>query len=209
MIKKKVIKKDAVTVKKTPITVDEPFITHEKKDDSDTKPKHVAALQYDDVCHHKVVEGLIDYEESVLNKISPKLKDNGFVVYSDNGHGFKINPYNDCWAGAFIPGVACADSDMKDFAACAIVNTLDNGFVYASVDDNDNIEALGPVVTPCIIGNISKPYGIYIPMNNREAIINGVNMAMDFLNTVDNMHVKQVSEKEAMPEIPDNKNLHW
>lgn len=189
-----------------PTVTEESFEFENRSKNRSNKMTAMIGLEYDGICHHKVINDLIDHEEKVLSKISPKGIDNGFITVNDNGHGFKVEPRNDCWAASFIPGVALGNSEMDgDYAACAIVNTLNDGFVYASVNDNDEIEAIGPVVTPCIIGNHSKPYGIYIPMNNREAIMNGVNFALDFLSTMDNYPIKE-SPKSTKS---DDDKLNW
>lgn len=204
MIKKKSSKKKPVVIAKAPVE-------ESVNDTSDVKSAPIG-LEFDDVCHCEVIEELMDHEKRIFEKISSKTRDNGFVVINNNGHGHIAEPYNDYWAAAFIPGVALGSSEMKDdFAACTILNTLNHGFVYASVNDNNEVEAIGPVVTPCIIGNHSKPYGIYIPMNNRQAIISGINVALDFLDRVDNIHIDELPEssyKETEKEC-NNSKLNW
>lgn len=175
-------------------------------------------LQHDGICHRMVVDMLMDEEEAVLNRMSPKIRDNGFIVVNDNGHGHVIEPVEDCWAAAFIPGVALSSADMEgDYAACTIVNTLNEGFVYASVHKDGKMEALGPVVTPCIIGNSAKPTGLYIPMNNREAIVTGVDVALDFLNAIedvskaseDGIIAGRIEEIENGNVEPINRKCNW
>ena len=177
------------------------------------KPLH---LTHDGICHRKVVDLLMDHEEGVLGKMSPKIRDNGFIAVNDNGNGHYLEPVNDCWAAAFIPGVALSSPEMEgDYAACTIVNTLNEGFVYASVNEKGDMEAIGPVVTPCIIGNSAKPTGIYIPMNNREAIECGIGVALDYLNAIngisnastDGTLAEKIEDTDKM--IKSNRKCNW
>lgn len=173
-------------------------------------------LQHDGICHKKVVNLLMEHEEAVLGKMSPKIRDNGFLSVNNNGNGHIIEPIEDCWAAAFIPGVALASSEMDgDYAACAIVNTLNEGFVYATVNEKNEMEAIGPVVTPCIIGNSQKPHGIYIPMNNRTALETGIGVALDYLNaingisdaSVDGTLAEKIEDADRM--IESNRKCNW
>lgn len=153
------------------------------------------------------IDNLISNEDSVLDIMQEKMKTNGLVVDKiDEGPG-TIHGTGDVWAAAFIPGIAFADHDLDkgNYACCTIVNTINKGFRYAAVDKNGNTIDLGPVIAPCIIGNVNRPEGIYIPVSSREAMTEGINYAINMVYAYDDMR----NSKRIDSSNKDKNNVSW
>ena len=139
-------------------------------------------LKYDGVDREAVMDDLITIERQTLDTINPKVKNNGLVATDDG----LIEPFEEPWPAAFIPGMAfVGEFNMGGYAGCSLVNTLNKGLRYATVDSEGNTIDCGPVVTATVVGNVRKPHGLYIPFNNRNAIVDGVNFCNQYLDFVD------------------------
>ena len=153
---------------------------------------------YDHIDHSDVVKSLLPYEENVINVMNPKLRDSGLI--SKDG---LISAFEDGWTSGFMSAIAMGDPDIDEgnFAGCTIANTFNRGFRYVGVDDSNNTVDLGPVITACIVGNVRRPQGVYIPMNNPQAIRNGVSFALGMLETLEDNAAKRIQE--------DSDSIKW
>ena len=148
-------------------------------------------LKYDAVDREAVMNDLIAIEQHTLETMNPKIRDNG-LISTDDG---LIEPFEEPWPAAFIPAVAfVGEFDEGGYAGCNLVNTLNKGIRYASVDSEGNTIDCGPVVTPAVVGNVRKPHGLYIPFNNRNSIIDGINFCHQFLDYVDDKEFRGGSD---------------
>lgn len=168
------------------------------------------SLQYDRVDREAVMDDLIAIEKHTLETMNPKIRDNGFVA---NDEGL-IEPFEEPWPAAFIPGMAfVGEFNMGGYSACNLVNTLNKGLRYSSVDSEGNTIDCGPVVTPVVMGNVRKPHGLYIPFNNRNSIVDGINFCHQFLDFVDGerepVHPPVPTMIEGAVEEENKKKLGW
>lgn len=139
-------------------------------------------LKYDGIDREGVMDDLIAIERQTLETINPKVRNNGLVATEDG----LIEPFEEPWPAAFIPGMAfVGEFNNGGYAGCSLVNTLNKGLRYATVDSEGNTIDCGPVVTATVVGNVRKPHGLYIPFNNRNAIIDGINFCHQYLDYVD------------------------
>ena len=69
------------------------------------------------------------------------------------------------------------DADHLNFkcAPAIIVNTENAGFRYVRKDPNGNVlYDIGPVTDACIVGNIDRPEGLYVPFGNARAMADAI-----------------------------------
>lgn len=134
-------------------------------------------------------------EEKWFSKIVPVLKDSGLVL--DNNDNEIKHTCENSWAAGIIPCLATRPNG--DFVAGGISNTINEGFRHVSCNENGDIIDLGPVITPCIIGNVSSAQGIFIPFNNYSI---GIGSAM----LDDIMNEKNSDNRYDIPIIKDGEN---
>lgn len=139
-----------------------------------------------------IINELIHYNG--VMEIGPTIHNNGLL--SENGI---IKKYNDHEYASIIPGQAFViNEDQIDVAPVHLVNTVNNGFRYISVDDNNGIVDLGGLVTPVIIGNAERPEALLIPLCNQKAhedakvILNEFNGITEYNTKEDNTPFKLI-----------------
>ena len=120
-----------------------------------------------------------DFVDNLAN-----FKSNEF--YNPNTYGYHVDGigylHNDadptCEArGGAIAAVAIA-SDVEDpnniiASKTILMNTEDYGLRHVIFTDNF-VKDFGPVESTCIIGNIDRPEGVYVPMCNTRAMADGI-----------------------------------
>lgn len=102
------------------------------------------------------------------------IRENGVaVVTRKDEYGEKsgyIVGLNNGVFGAFIPSCVYYSNTMYP---CIIANTVNEGLVYADVDENGETVSLGPIDSLCIIGTVEKPTAVLIPIDNYQAVLDG------------------------------------
>ena len=127
-----------------------------------------------------------DNEDVGFDRMNPIIKENGLEVTKD-GNIISSSPYGfaGAWPAAFIPALITGNPDFdRNFAASHIVSTENGGFRYASVDENGNTIDLGHVDNVCIVGSVSSPEGVYIPVNSYQAVEDGIKLLTEFCNAM-------------------------
>ena len=137
---------------------------------------------------NKAVHYLAPFEHEILGPMSKSLSENGFEIDDFGYIKSKSSTLQQSWVGAMIPGIVFGDKtapDMnggtRDIAACMIMNTESHGFRFVSSNANKEIVDLGPVTAPCIVGNVSKPEALLIPMN-KSSLEEGLDIIQEFLS---------------------------
>lgn len=69
-----------------------------------------------------------------------------------------------------------AGNDKVRVGPTHIVNTEDYGLRYVQYTERGEVLDLGPVEHTCILGNIDRPEGIYIPTCNTKAMADGIHL---------------------------------
>lgn len=114
--------------------------------------------------------------------------DSGYCI----GRGGKIELVSD--NGTQLPGVICGMAVASAFDGkeagfidlpVAIINTEDAGFRYVNPNQNGSYTDIGPVDHACIVGNVNRAEGLYVPLNNLKAMADGKAM---LTNMIDNAH---------------------
>lgn len=110
-----------------------------------------------------------DYYNINIETIWKESLCNGYVNCTDNTIAIKGNPT----IAGFIPASPFRfDYDSKNIETeyASIVNTINNGFRFASVAVNGDTIDHGPVNVPCIVGNAYRPQGLYTPLHDLKSI---------------------------------------
>lgn len=119
-------------------------------------------------------ESVLDILETSFNvtEYSPKM---GHFV---TGNGGIINARSGSAPGV-ISAMALdydANNDKMRAAPAYIVNTENFGLCYTGITKDGVMVDLGPVINTCIVGNVVKPEGIYIPLGNTKAMADGLHI---------------------------------
>lgn len=64
-----------------------------------------------------------------------------------------------------------------------IINTEDAGLRHVHINKDGSVMDIGPVESACIVGNIDRPEGIYIPMCNTRAMVDGAVLLDNLIHT--------------------------
>lgn len=112
-----------------------------------------------------------------------------------NVNGYVVNPVGGINPITFeddLKGIICAKTFISnenpyhtefDSINTLVVNTENGNFRHISIDDNGNMIDLGHVNHACIFGNVERPDGLYIPLN-QYAINDGVCMLNRFMQEI-------------------------
>lgn len=117
----------------------------------------------------KILETISEANDR-MDMIMDALSDNGYVVQDD-----MISSIGDRGKAAFIPSVAFASAKNTDEpTAVALVPTINGGIRFAAPsEDGEYTKDLGHADLPCLIGTVEGPEGLYIPLNNPNALYVG------------------------------------
>ena len=140
------------------------------------------------------VDLLQEYESDMSNAVR-KLHTNGWAITTDvvediNSEEFDgrlwLEQEGDARLSGIVPAVAFAfNDDYKRIrtARTLIANTLEGAMYGAPVGDCGT-EVLGPVVTPCVVGNAKEPTGIFVPFaGGKESLVAGTHLINSFIDT--------------------------
>lgn len=86
-----------------------------------------------------------------------------------------------------------------------IVNTEDGGLRHVYITKNGSVMDIGPVENTCLIGNIARPEGIYVPLCNTRAMADGAVILENMIKqaTENDMDLMPVAElHDDIEELP-------
>lgn len=139
------------------------------------------------------VDLLQEYESDMSNAVR-KLHTNGWAITTDvveniNSEEFDgrlwLEQEGDARLSGIVPAVAFAFNDDYNrirTARTLIANTLE-GAMYVAPAGDCGTEVLGPVVTPCVVGNAKQPTGIFVPFaGGKESLVGGVHLINSFID---------------------------
>lgn len=103
----------------------------------------------------------------------------GYAI-DDVGYIYSPETGDEAMCGVISAQVIASQTD-KDCKTCMvaptnIVNTEDCGLRYVQVSETGHVLDLGPVEHTCVIGNINRPEGIYVPTCNTKAMADGITL---------------------------------
>lgn len=165
---------------------------------------------------YRITATLRHFEDEALTA-NKKIKGNGWNVgIYDDIDEYGLRAKGDTRYAAFIPstaiGIDYESGDIMDSAAL-MVNTMDQGPCFV-VPNGNATDPLCPVVTPTFVGNVSQPYGLYIPFNEK-AMKDGMLLTARCLDYIDKNDqdcsriecmFSSIVPTETMKAIPNNKD---
>lgn len=129
--------------------------------------------------------------------------------YNIDGYGYIYHPEtgNEACGGIISAEVVGSYSDESkndkiQIAPTHIVNTEDYGLRYAQYTERGEVLDLGPVEHACILGNIDRPEGVFVPTCNTKAMADG----MHLLNEMFKIATKDDQDLPIVHDIEDFKN---
>ena len=148
---------------------------------------------------------------SVIEKLDKMFMHHGY----DMNNGYRIDTYGEVVdqnfsnAGVISAAAIAYDEDNGAFDSsfAHIVNTEDAGLRYVHCCESGKMLDLGPVEHTCFLGNCERAEGIYIPLSNTKAMIDGVQILEEIINDVlddkKNDHSRHIKTDEN-PSIEGN-----
>ena len=144
-------------------------------------------------------------------KHSAYLPEHGYCI-DNKGYIWDPTSENEARAGV-IAGIAIAsdvnDPNMVITGRTHIINTEDCGLRHVHMNEHGFAVDLGPVENTCIIGNIDRPEGVYVPMCNTRAIADGIvflNKVME--ESIENNADLVDTKAKALPSAPFEDEHH-
>lgn len=140
-------------------------------------------------------------DDTILNKLNFAFEDNSYSSdfgYKIDGIGQVYDEYENLHAG---PGVITAlsivsDGNNVDAVPAHIVNTEDAGLRYVRFCNDGTVADLGPVEQTCLIGNVERAEGLYVPMCNTKSMADAAHLlgVMIKESTMNNRDLPSIEE---------------
>lgn len=138
---------------------------------------------------------------------------NGYSIDSD-GLIYAPTTGEEATAGVISAMAIGVDTTKNDdrltTGSTHIINTEDYGLRYVCPTKDGRMLDLGPVEHACIVGNNTRPEGIYVPICNTKAMADGITMLKEFFNkaTEDDRDLIPFEDCEKLPAPDYNKHEH-
>ena len=99
--------------------------------------------------------------------------------YCIDGDGYIYQPSTDHDGNGGIIAAMAFVSEKENSSNLIVerthlINTEDGGLRHIHVCNDGAVMDIGPVETACLVGNINRPEGIYVPLCNTRAMMDGV-----------------------------------
>lgn len=158
-------------------------ILHCEYDDEEDADEECCHISFGDILTHKMYKNYIE-QLAMLTMIDPNVRDEYGYRLDDENHVIRDPDKKVQHPGVFqvMPFIVHYKDDDKstlkadfEFGAAGVVFTSD-GLRNVAVGYDDILYDLCAVNHACFLGNEEKHDGLYIPLNNEDALIDGIFM---------------------------------